>query len=325
MEKKKVVQVNESGTWLRYYRVGIYCRVSSSSGAQLDSVTEQVSYLTQLVASRPDWRLSDTYIDIESGNHAYNRKQFNRMVRDCQQDKLDIIVTRTVSRFGRNTVDVLEKLRTLTKSGVEVRFVTDQLTTADPEHELLISIIAGLAQADNESRRENILWGIHRKLENGTSSIYSRPCYGYRKNDHGELVIAEDQARVVQLIFDLYLDGYSVLGIIRELEKRHIPSPSGKVKWPKRSIDTMLSNEKYCGNVLVVKSYTTPFPEVKRVTNKGEKQQYLAVGAHPVIIATEKFEAVQEEKKRRTNKVVTEDGTKRRSTRYSSKRKSDLQ
>ena len=320
MEKKSVVHINENGSWLRYYRIGIYCRVSSSTGAQLDSVTDQVSYLTQLVAARPDWRLSDTYIDIESGNHAYNRKQFNRMVQDCQQGKLDIIVTRTVSRFGRNTVDVLGKLRQLTQCGVEVRFVTDELTTADPEHELMISLVAGLAQADNESRRENILWGIHRQLEDGTSSIYSRPCYGYKKNEHGELVIVEEQARVVQLIFDLYLKGASILGIIRELEKRHIKSPSGKAKWPKRSIDTMLSNEKYCGNVLVVKSYSTPFPEMKRVANKGEKQQYLAVGAHPVIISTSQFDAVQEEKKRRSNKVVTEDGSKRSSTRYSSKK-----
>lgn len=324
MDKRKVTYIMEGDFRQRYYRVGIYCRVSSSSGPQLASVSEQVSYLTQLVSSRVDWRLSDTYIDIESGAHAYNRKHFNRMVDDCRQGKLDIVVTRTVSRFGRNTVEVLEQLRMLTQCGVEVRFVQDELTTADPDHELLISIIAGLAQADNESRRENILWGIHRQLEDGTSSIYSRPCYGYEKNGHDELVINEKQAKVVQLVYDLYLEGASVLGIVRELESRHIPSPSGKPTWPKRSIEQMLTNEKYCGNVLVVKTYTTPFPELKRATNKGEKKQYLSVGAHPAIISEDQFKAVQEERKRRSNKVLTEDGSQRSTTRYSSKKKSSV-
>ena len=126
---------------------------------------------------------------------------------------------------------------------------------------------------------------------------------------------------MVQLVFDLYLDGASVLGIVRELENRHIPSPSGKTTWPKRSIEQMLINEKYCGNVLVVKTYTTPFPEMKRTTNKGEKKQYLAVGTHPAIISEEQFNAVQEERKRRSNKVMSKDGYQRSSTRYSSKKK----
>ena len=321
MKKKKISYLTAANTWQPYSRVGIYCRVSSSNAAQLDSVSEQVSYLTQLVASRVDWRLSDTYIDIESGAHTNNRKRFMRMVEDCKQGKLDIIVTRTVSRFGRNSLEVIERLRILKDCGVEVRFVQDALTTADPEHELLISIIAGLSQADNESRRENILWGIHRGLEDGTSSIYSRPCYGYKKNKHNELVIDEQQAEVVKLIFDLYIEGASILGIVQTLEDQCIPSPTGKSKWPKRSIDTMLANEKYCGNVLVVKSYTTPLPEMKRTTNKGEKKQYIAIGSHPAIISEEQFNAVQEERKRRTNIVVTEYGPQRSNTRYSSKQK----
>lgn len=176
-----------------------------------------------------------------------------------------------------------EKLRLLTRCGVEVRFVQDELTTAEPEHELMISIVADLAQADNESRRENILWGIHRQLEDGTSSIYSRPCYGYTKNEHDELVIDEEQAKVVKLIFDMYLEGASILGIVRELENQRIPSPSGKPKWPKRSIELLLENE-------------------------------------TVIISDEQFSAVQEKRKRRSNKVVTENGSQRSSTRYSSKK-----
>lgn len=135
---------------------------------QLASVSEQISYLTQLVASQVDWRLSYIYIYIylfiyiESGSHAYNRKHFNRIVNDYRQGKLDIVVASTVSRFGRNTIVILDQLRMLTQCDVEVRCVQNELITADPDHELLIFIVVGLAQADNESHRENILWGIHR-------------------------------------------------------------------------------------------------------------------------------------------------------------------
>ena len=150
-----------------------------------------------------------------------------------------------------------------------MRFVEEELSSNYPEHELMISIISGLAQADNESRKENIMWGIQWKLEDGTSSIYSRPCYGYTKNKYGDLVIEEKQADIVRLIFDLYLSGKSILGIIKELSNRKIPSSKRKDKWCKHSIELMLENENYWGDVLVVKTYTTPFPEMKRKTNRG--------------------------------------------------------
>lgn len=270
MSERKLMRISPLTHMMEpYKRVGIYCRVSTTSAAQLDSISEQVSYLTQLVASSNDWMLRDTYLDFDSGSRSSTRKSFTRMLNDCKNDKLDIIVTRTLSRFGRNTIEVLEQLRSLKECGVEVRFVQEELSSNDPEHELMISIISGLAQADNESRKENIMWGIQRKLEDGTSSIYSRPCYGYTKNKYGELVIQEKQADIVRLVFDLYLSGLSVLGIIKELAHRKIPSPKGKDKWCKHSIELMLENEKYCGDVLVVKTYTTPFPEMKRKTNRG--------------------------------------------------------
>lgn len=230
-----------------------------------------------------------------------------------------MIITRNVSRFGRDAAEIISRLRALKECGVEVRFVQEDLTSNNPEHELMISIIAALAQADNESRRENIVWGIHRKIEDGSSSIYSRPCYGYEKNRRGELVINEDQAKVVELIYSLYLSGNSVIGIIKALQEKHITSPTGKPTWCKRSIDSMLSNEKYCGDVLVVKTYVLPFPESGRKRNSGERQKYLAVGNHPAIISKELFKKVQEEKERRTNIVHDGDTTQRKPTKYSSK------
>ena len=303
-----------------FWRVGIYCRVSTTSGAQLDSVSQQVSYLTQLVASRNDWMLKDTYLDFQSGMHSNPRKEYTRMLHDCESGKLDMIVTRSVSRFGRDAAEIIERLRVLKGCGVEVRFVQEDLNSNNPEHELMISIVAGLAQADNESRRENIIWGIHRKLEDGSSSIYSRPCYGYEKNRQGELVINEKQAKTVELIYSLYLSGYSVIGIIKELQERSILSPTGKASWCKRSIDSMLNNEKYCGDVLVVKTYMLPFPESGRKCNSGERQKYIAVGNHPAIISKEQFKAVQEERLRRTNIESVGETAKRKPSKYSSKR-----
>lgn len=302
-----------------FWRVGIYCRVSNPSGAQLDSVSQQVSFLTELVASRRDWMLRDTYLDFQSGSHSKNRKAYLRMLQDCRNGKLDMIITRTMTRFGRDSVEILEQLRALKDCGVEVRFVDEELNSNDPEQEWIISLIAALAQADNDSRRENIIWGIQRKLEDKTSSIYSRPCYGYEKNSYGELLINEDQAKNVELIFDLYLSGNSVLGIIKELEKRNVPSPTNNKSWCKRSIDTMLSNEKYCGDVLVVKTYMLPNHEGKRTRNKGERQQYLAIGNHPAIISREQFKAVQEEKTRRSNIELSNGTSKRKPSKYSSK------
>ena len=212
-------------------------------------------------------------------------------------------------------------MRQLKACNVEVRFVQEDLSSSCAENELMISIIASLAQADNTSRRQNIIWGIQRQLENGTSSIYSRPCYGYCKDAHGELTIDIQQARTVELIFQLYLSGYSILQIIKELKKLGIKSPSGKDQWCKRSLENMLCNEKYCGNVLVVKTYQTESDHTKRVRNRGERKKYYVVGNHPAIISKEDFDKVQMERERRSNIEETPEGSKRKSTHYSSKSK----
>lgn len=314
---RQVQVINRFGLPKPFHRVGIYCRVSTNHVAQLDSLSKQVSYLTQLVAARNDWMLRDTYIDFESGKDSRNRDNFRRMVQDCKDGKLDIIVTRTVARFGRNIEDIIIRLRELKDSNVTVYFVQENLKSDEANSELLISVVSAIAEADNRSRSQNIMWGIHRQLESGKSSIYSRPCYGYDKNEHGELVIDREQAENVRLIFDLYLSGKSVLGIIDELYSRGIKSPTGQEKWCKRSIDTMLSNEKYAGDVIVVKTYT--LPNGKRQKNRGEKGQFQAVGDHPAIIEKETFDKVQEEKNRRSN-VIEENGQrKRKATKFSSK------
>lgn len=291
----------------REKRVGIYCRVSSNSMEQLNSLTAQVSALTRVTASSPNWLLVDIYIDIASGKAKSNRQAFNRLIKDCEAKNIEIVITKNISRFGRDTVEVLEGLNKLKELGVRVIFEQEGLDTADTDSALMISIIESIAQAENESRSENIKWGYKRHAAQGTSKLYNRKCYGYENDEEGLLVIKDDEARNVRLIFDLYLRGASIIGIKRELEKRGIKTPTGKEKWSKRTIDVMLSNEKYIG--------------VVRLLNAGEHQEhYVCENNHPAIISKEQFEAVQIEKKNRSNVVKTDDGVKRKSRKYSSKR-----
>ena len=289
-------------------RIGIYCRVSTNSSEQLQSLAAQVSHLTKITAATPQWLLADVYMDISTSKTGSSRKEFNRMLDDCTSHKLDIIFTKSISRFGRDTVETIEALSKLKNAGVRVIFEQEELDTANTDSDLMISIIESFAQAENESRSENIKWGIKQGAASGTSKLYDRKCYGYKHDEEGKLIIDEETAENVRLIYNQYLQGKSVIGIIRELEKRKIASPTGKEKWCKRTIDVMLSNEKYTGDVRLLK------------TSKSEVQ-YLATDNNPAIISKETFEAVQLERVRRSNVVVGVDGKLRKDKKYSSKRR----
>lgn len=276
---------------------------------QLQSLTAQVSHLTRLTATVPQWLLLDVYMDIATSKTGSSRKEFNRMLVDCKSHKLEIVITKDVSRFGRDTVEVLDAFNQLKALGVRVIFEGNSLDTANTNSDLMVAVIESIAQAENESRSENIRWGIKQQAASGTSKLYDRKFYGYKHDENGHLVIDEEKAKNVKLIFDLYLSGQSVVGIIKELAKRKILSPKGKENWNKRSIEWILSNEKYTGNVELLKS------------SKSEVH-YLASGSHPAIISKEVFEAVQMEKGRRSNVVKDENGiVKRKSKKYSSKKK----
>ena len=291
----------------REKRVGIYCRVSTNSTEQLQSLVAQVSHLTKLTATIPQWLLSDVYMDIATSKTGSSRKEFNRMLADCKSHKLEIVITKDVSRFGRDTVEVLDAFNQLKALGVRVIFEGNSLDTANTDGDLMVAVMESIAQAENESRSENIRWGIKQRAAQGTSKLYDRKCYGFKHDKDGHLVIDEEKAKNVKLIFNLYLSGQSVVGIIKELEKRKILSPTGKAKWCKSTIDVMLSNEKYTGDVELLKS------------GKSEVH-YLASGNNPAIISKEMFEAVQIEKKRRSNIIDGKGGRKRKNTKYSSKK-----
>ena len=212
----------------REKRVGIYCRVSTNSAEQLQSLTAQVSHLTRLTAAMQQCVLADVHMDIATSKTGSSRKEFNRLLEDCNLRKIEIVITKNISRFGRNTVEILDALNQLKALGVRVIFEQEEMDTANTDSDLMISIIESLAQAENESRSENIKWGIKQRAASGTSKLYDRKCYGYKHDKDGKLVIDEQKAENVKLIFDLYLSGQSVIGIIKELEKRRILCLQGK-------------------------------------------------------------------------------------------------
>lgn len=254
----------------------------------------------------PKWLLVDVYIDIASSKTGSSRKEFTRMLKDCQSRDLEIIITKNISRFGRDSVEILDALNQLRPLGIRVIFEQEELDTANTDNDLMISIIEAIAQAENESRSDNIKWGIKQRAADGSSKFYNRKCYGYTNARDGSLIIEDAEAANVKLIFNLYLQGRSVVGIVSELERLKIESPTGKGKWCKRTIDVMLSNEKYTGNV-------------RLLDNGKHDAYYLAEGNNPAIIPKEMFQAVQLEKQHRSNVTKAEDGSQRKSKKYSSK------
>lgn len=290
-------------------KVGIYCRVSANDMEQLNSLTAQISALTGHVATVDTWRLVDVYIDIASGKSKSPRKDFARMIEDGKKNKINIVITKSLSRFGRDTVDTLEALKVLRESDVRVIFELENLDSAEADSQLMISIVEALAQAENESRSENIKWGIKQKVEQGTSKLADRKCYGYDNDENGKLIVNDEQASVVQKIFNFYLGGKSINGILKTLENLGIKSPTGKDKWNKRTVELMLIKRKYIGEAELLKS-------------DGNSTYYLVSDNNPAIISKEVFDAVQKRKTQRSNVTVDEDGTKHRSAnKYSSKKK----
>ncbi|MFI3201910.1 MAG: recombinase family protein [Eubacteriales bacterium] len=232
-----------------------------------------------------------------------SREQFNRLHAEAYAGLIDIVFSTTIARFGRDAKEVIESLRILRACDVRVIFEEDGLDSYNDSDTLMIELYAAIAQAENENRSESIKWGYEKRAKQGESKLYNRKTFGYKNDNEGNLEIVPAQADTVKLIFSLYLSGLSILRIIRELKNRDIKSPTGKDSWNKRSIDTMLSNEKYTGRVILLKNNDTCCYEYK--------------DHHESIISEDIFSAVQSEKVKRSN---IENG-KRKSSKYSSKSK----
>jgi site-specific DNA recombinase len=264
-------------------KVGIYCRVSSSSSAQLHSLADQASGLAQFVYRQPLMVTVDIFLDVASGSDVVNRPEFQRMLQAANSGKIDYVITKAVSRFGRSTEDVLVATRALKECGVEVYFDDQEFGSFNPEAEQLIALYCSVAEGENKSHSADVRWGLKRHAQDGSSKLYSKPCYGYRQNDAGDLEIFEEEAVIVRRVYAMYLSGMSIIKIKAALEDDGIPSPTGKEKWSKHTLEFMLTNTKYYGTAIIFKTHTPEY-NAKRKMNDGEVERFAAEGNNEAII-----------------------------------------
>ena len=281
-------------------RVAGYGRVSTDSEEQASSYEAQVDYYTNYIQSREDWEFVGMYTDEGiTGTSTKKRTGFQEMVDDALAGKIDLIITKSISRFARNTVDSLVTVRKLKEKGVEIYFEKENIWTLDSKGELLITIMSSLAQEESRSISENTTWGKRKSFSDGKVSVAFKNFLGYDKGADGEFVINPEQAKVVQLIYKYFLEGYSPYRISQILTELKIPTPMRKTKWQQSTVISILTNEKYKGDALLQKHYTEDFLTKKQKKNKGEIPQYYVKEHHEGIISIDTFEAVQAEIQRR--------------------------
>ncbi len=281
-------------------RVAGYARVSTDSKEQLTSYEAQVDYYTRYIQEKPDWEFVGVYTD--EGISAVNTKKregFNNMVRDALDGKIDLIITKSVSRFARNTVDSLVTVRKLKEKGVEVYFEKENIFTLDSKGELLITIMSSLAQEESRSISENVTWGQRKRFADGKVSVAYKHFLGYKKGADDIPQIVEKEAAIVQRIYSLFMAGKTPGGIARLLTDEGLPTPAGKAQWRASTIESILTNEKYRGSALLQKKYTVDFLSKKMKPNEGEVPQYFIEQSHEPIIDPVEFELVQAEFARR--------------------------
>ena len=278
-------------------KVAAYARVSMQSERMLHSLSAQVSYYSGLIQKNPDWEYAGVYADdFISGTNTVKRDEFKRMLADCEAGKIDIILTKSISRFARNTVDLLETVRHLKDLGVEVQFEKERIRSMDGDGELMLTILASFAQEESRSISDNVKWGTRKRFEKGIPNGRFQ-IYGYRwEGDH--LVIHEEEARIVRLIYDNFLKGLSAETTEKQLAEMGVKSYTGQ-HFGNSSIRQILGNITYTGNLLFQKEYVIDTISKKSKINRGELPQYFVENTHEAIIPMEVYQAVQEEKARR--------------------------
>ena len=281
-------------------KVAGYARVSTDSDEQFTSYEAQVDYYTQFIESNPEWELVEIYTDEGiSGLSSKNREGFNRMITDALKGRIDLIVTKSVSRFARNTVDTLTTVRKLKDAGVEVFFQKENIFTLDSKGELLITIMSSLAQEESRSISENVTWGQRKSFSDGKVKLPYKRFLGYRKGADGTPEIVPEEAEIILRIYSDFISGKAPSTIAKELTRDGILTPGGKTEWEKKVVLSILTNEKDKGAALLQKRYTVDFLQKKTKVNEGEVPQYYVENSHPAIIEPEEWDRVQIELARR--------------------------
>ncbi len=300
----KVTKIAPRAQTARLLRVAAYARVSCGKDAMLHSLSAQVSQYSRLIQSHSGWQYVGVYADEATTGTKDDRADFQRLLDDCRAGKIDMVITKSVSRFARNTVILLSTVRELKALGIDVYFEEQNIHSASADGELMLTILASFAQEESRSVSENCKWSIRQRFKKGEPTFFR--CYGYKWVD-GQLQLVPEEAVVVKRIFESYLSGNGLPAISKELAEAGIPSRDGG-KWTIISLYYMLRNERYIGDLLLQKEYVADHISKKKVRNNGELPQYYVTDAHEPIINREMFDAVQVELERRREKYSAKDG-----------------
>ncbi|HFI0619401.1 TPA: recombinase family protein [Streptococcus suis] len=307
-----IIRSSSDDFTLKKRRVAGYARVSTDHEDQATSYESQMRYYSEYINGRDDWEFVKMYSDEGiSGTNTKLRTGFKSMVEDALNGKIDLIITKSVSRFARNTVDSLTTVRQLKEVGVEIYFEKENIWTLDSKGELLITIMSSLAQEESRSISENVTWGLRKQFAEGKVHFPYTNVLGFKAGEDGAIVVDQDEAKTVRYIFQQALIGKSPYHIAKDLTEQGIPSPSGKSQWNATTIKRMLRNEKYKGDALLQKTFTIDFLTKKKNINRGELPQYYVENNHEAIVDRETFDAVQQ--------VLDNKGRKSSTTIFSSK------
>ena len=304
----------------RKKRVAAYCRVSTQQEEQLNSYGVQVNYYTEKINNEPQWTLVDIFADRGiTGTSVKKRDEFNRMIRMCKRGKIDMIITKSISRFSRNTVDCLKYVRMLRDLNIDVYFEEQGLHSIDRSSELYITIYGSIAQTESENISANVKWGKAQSAKEGNVPFNYKTFLGYRRGADGKPEIDPEQAEIIKFIYSSYLDGDSLRTIAEKHNNDGILTPANKRKWSSPTVKSILQNEKYKGDAILNKTYVVDCISKKVRKNNGERVKYYVENNHPAIIDSATFARVQQEMARRTSKKrVKMIGTKTNQGRYSS-------
>ena len=301
-------------------RVAAYCRVSTEQEEQQNSYQVQIAYYTDLINRKKEWSLVGIFADEGiSGTQTKKRTEFNRMIRMCKNKKIDLVITKSISRFARNTVDCLEYVRQLKNLGIGVIFEKENINTLTMTSEFMIALYGSFAQAESESISKNVSWGKEKAYREGKVQFQYQNLLGYRKGTDGKPEIVPEEAETIKLIYKLFLDGYSMTNIKKVLESSGTLTAKGKKVWNESLISSILKNEKYVGDALLQKTYTLDCITHKVVRNHGERPMYLVTDHHAPIVDRDTYNRVQQELARRSSKRKISDKTITEQGKYSSK------
>lgn len=284
-------------------RVAAYCRVSTDQEEQLTSYEAQRAYYTDKIMTNPEWSLAGIFADEGiTGTSTKKREEFKKMIRLCRRGRIDLILTKSISRFARNTVDCLAYIRELKELKIPVVFEKENINTMKTDSEIIITMLGGFAQAESESISQNVRWGVRQSFKQGKVTFQYKRMYGYERGEDGMPRAVPEQAAVVRRIFESYLAGSSVRDIKRVLESEGVPASCGKPEWSVSTLQNLIRNEKYTGDALLQKTFIENCITKKTIRNNGELPKYLVRNHHEAIIDRGLFERVQIEIARRAGK-----------------------